>query len=121
MTKISKRATSKPHMINADCTDNICAGVMDFGNILSWARTRLIHGHGRRVSGAAFFQRTDADTYTGNGWAAAGMLRVHATLQKADQEMRSRFRSQLTDLGIWALEIIKAAAEHVVSSHIVFW
>ncbi|GHJ87828.1 hypothetical protein NliqN6_4230 [Naganishia liquefaciens] len=56
---------------------------------------------------------------TSNGWAAAGMLRVHATLQKADQEMRSRFRSQLTDLGIWALEIIKAAAEHVDSQGMV--
>ncbi|KAK0432611.1 Six-hairpin glycosidase-like protein [Armillaria borealis] len=53
---------------------------------------------------------------TGNGWAAAGMLRVYATIQKSQYE--STFSSEMDDLISWALEIQKAMYEAVDNTNI---
>ncbi|KAK0215147.1 Six-hairpin glycosidase-like protein [Armillaria fumosa] len=53
---------------------------------------------------------------TGNGWAAAGMLRVYATIQKSQYE--STFSSEMDDLISWTLEIQKAMYEAVDNTHI---
>ncbi|KAM0751988.1 hypothetical protein T439DRAFT_198485 [Meredithblackwellia eburnea MCA 4105] len=44
---------------------------------------------------------------TGNGWAAAGMLRVYATIQRSSYA--SQYSSQLDDLINWTSEIVTAA------------
>lgn len=77
----------------------------------SWATSESFHL--RKSLGST-------DTLTGNGWAAAGMLRVYATLQKASQDIRSHFQSQITELGSWALEIVQATSAHVVSVRVGF-
>lgn len=43
------------------------------------------------------------------------MLRVYATMQKTNQEVRSRFQSQMAELASWAREIVEATASRVVS------
>lgn len=43
----------------------------------------------------------------GNGWAAAGMLRVYATILRSSYA--SQFSSQLSDLSSWVQEIVTAA------------
>ncbi|KAK0501901.1 Six-hairpin glycosidase-like protein [Armillaria luteobubalina] len=53
---------------------------------------------------------------TGNGWAAAGMLRVYATIQKSQYE--STFSSEMDDLISWTLEIQKAMYGAVDNTHI---
>ncbi|PBK87155.1 Six-hairpin glycosidase [Armillaria gallica] len=53
---------------------------------------------------------------TGNGWAAAGMLRVYATIQKSQYE--STFSSEMDDLISWTLEIQKAMYEAVDNTSI---
>ncbi|KAG7443858.1 Six-hairpin glycosidase [Guyanagaster necrorhizus] len=53
---------------------------------------------------------------TGNGWAAAGMLRVYATIQKSQYE--STFSSELQDLASWAVEIQKAMYNVVDKTYI---
>ncbi|KAK4047085.1 hypothetical protein OIV83_005648 [Microbotryomycetes sp. JL201] len=44
---------------------------------------------------------------TGNGWAAAGMMRVIATIRNSDYA--SQFKSQADDLSDWTQEIVTAA------------
>lgn len=44
---------------------------------------------------------------TGNGWAAAGILRVYATIMNGG--FGSQFSSQSTDLASWAAEIVEAS------------
>lgn len=44
---------------------------------------------------------------TGNGWAAAGMLRVAATMMHST--FASTFTSQIADLGEWTQEIVNAS------------
>jgi hypothetical protein len=56
----------------------------------------------------------------GNGWAAAGMLRVLATMKKADEQVQRELQSQMTDLGNWAGEIVAATAKRVVSLRLFF-
>ncbi|KAK0202286.1 Six-hairpin glycosidase-like protein [Desarmillaria ectypa] len=53
---------------------------------------------------------------TGNGWAAAGMLRVYATIQKS--QYQSAFSTELDDLASWTVEIQKAMYERVDKTHI---
>ncbi|KAJ9119811.1 hypothetical protein QFC24_005524 [Naganishia onofrii] len=56
---------------------------------------------------------------TSNGWAAAGMLRVLATMQKANDQVQSELQSQMADLGKWAREIVEAAAKRVTDDGMV--
>ncbi|BGP27015.1 glycosyl hydrolase, family 88 [Rhodotorula toruloides] len=47
---------------------------------------------------------------TGNGWAAAGMLRVLATIQNSGNDtLSSDFKSQSQDLAAWVKQIVDAA------------
>lgn len=46
----------------------------------------------------------------GNGWAAAGMLRVLATIQNSGNDtLANEFKSQSQDLAAWVKEIVDAA------------
>lgn len=55
----------------------------------------------------------DANTWlTGNAWAATGMLRVWATIQRSS--LAGNFGSQLSDLGAWTQEILAASQPLVV-------
>ncbi|GAA5912382.1 hypothetical protein JCM6882_002576 [Rhodosporidiobolus microsporus] len=46
---------------------------------------------------------------TGNAWAAAGMLRVVASLINADEDWEDDFESQAGDLAGWVREIVEAS------------
>jgi hypothetical protein len=46
------------------------------------------------------------------------MLRVFATMCKADEAVQLGFQSEKADLGVWAREIVEAASKHVVSPEI---
>jgi len=50
--------------------------------------------------------------FTGNGWAAAGMLRVLATIRES--EYANTFKSEQGDLGKWVEEIHAAVYPHLV-------
>ncbi|KAJ9111582.1 hypothetical protein QFC20_002557 [Naganishia adeliensis] len=50
---------------------------------------------------------------TSNGWVAAGILRVIATMRKADEAVQRGLQSEMADLEVWAKEIIEAASKHV--------
>lgn len=51
---------------------------------------------------------------TGNGWAAAGMLRVLQTLNHSSQA--GSFTEQSANLTLWIQEIITAAWDHQVKA-----
>jgi rhamnogalacturonyl hydrolase YesR len=51
---------------------------------------------------------------TGNGWAAAGMLRVLQTIRNSD--VNGRFLDQQRDLLHWIEEIVKASWDHQTSA-----
>ncbi|TFK19615.1 Six-hairpin glycosidase [Coprinopsis marcescibilis] len=53
---------------------------------------------------------------TGNGWAAAGMLRVHATIEHS--EYADSFKKEKEDLGSWVSEIHDAVYKHIDSTSI---
>ncbi|KAG8878630.1 hypothetical protein FRB98_006035 [Tulasnella sp. 332] len=55
---------------------------------------------------------------TGNGWAAAGMLRVLATIKNSPHS--SRFETQQTHLETWITEIHTGMANHLPSSGIFY-
>lgn len=62
------------------------------------------------------FRGTQRLIILGNGWVAAGMLRVVATMRKADEAVQQGLQSEMADLGMWAKEIIEAASKLVVST-----
>jgi hypothetical protein len=49
----------------------------------------------------------------GNGWAAAGMLRVLATIKNSN--LADQFQSEQTDLKNWVVEILDGMYRHRVS------
>lgn len=51
--------------------------------------------------------------FAGNGWAAAGMLRVLMTMRQS--EFANTFKSEQTDLGNWVQEIHAGIYPHLVS------
>jgi rhamnogalacturonyl hydrolase YesR len=54
---------------------------------------------------------------TGNGWAAAGMLRVAATIQRSGYA--SQMTTQVNDLTSWVTEIIQASSSRVTEAGLV--
>ncbi|KAF5335762.1 hypothetical protein D9611_009663 [Ephemerocybe angulata] len=53
---------------------------------------------------------------TGNGWAAAGMLRVHATIKNS--AFSKSMKNQMKDLQVWVEEVHKAMYAQADSTHI---
>ncbi|KAF8635336.1 hypothetical protein AX15_000455 [Amanita polypyramis BW_CC] len=58
----------------------------------------------------------DGHWSTGNGWAAAGMLRVLATIRNS--QYANSLKSQQKDLAEWAIEIQNAMYSHLDSTYI---
>jgi len=52
------------------------------------------------------------DPLTGNGWAAAGILRVLATIRES--EYANTFKHEQGDLGKWVRETHSAVYQHLV-------
>ncbi|GAA5963320.1 hypothetical protein JCM21900_006556 [Sporobolomyces salmonicolor] len=52
---------------------------------------------------------------TGNGWAAAGMARVLATIKHSDLSSAGSFASEMSDLTSWIVEILEAAFSYLQS------
>ena len=50
--------------------------------------------------------------FSGNGWAAAGMLRVYGTIQNS--HFSGSFKNELRDLSNWVLEIQNAMYKNIV-------
>jgi hypothetical protein len=69
------------------------------------------------ISAPSFDQqgRFDLTLAPGNGWAAAGMLRVHATIKNS--QFASSLKGEKKDLEKWVEEIHKAVYSHVVRFH----
>lgn len=57
-------------------------------------------------------------SWQGNGWAAAGMLRVYATIKHS--EYANTFKRELQDISNWVLEIHAGIYPHLVCSNIVY-
>ncbi|GAA5873096.1 hypothetical protein JCM1840_005568 [Sporobolomyces johnsonii] len=53
---------------------------------------------------------------TGNGWAAAGMTRVLATIKHSDLSSAGSFASEMSDLTGWIVEILEAAFSYIQSN-----
>lgn len=68
-------------------------------------------------TGALFLEisltRADSPARPGNGWAAAGMLRVLMTMQQS--QYANTFTSEQSDLASWVAEIHAAIYPHLVS------
>ncbi|CEQ40803.1 SPOSA6832_02447, partial [Sporobolomyces salmonicolor] len=56
-----------------------------------------------------------ASFVTGNGWAAAGMARVLATIKHSDLSSAGSFASEVSDLTSWIVEILEAAFSYLQS------
>ena len=85
---------------------------MGSGSTSSWARMAQIQDTGRRVRSSlsrVTKKKPPDDSMwmsAGNGWAAAGMLRVLGTLQSS--AFSQDFSNEINDLGNWVAEIHSA-------------
>lgn len=89
---------------------------MDFGNISSWETAR-----GRTTTTGELVRSSKvltsvlwgcADFNTGNGWAAAGMLRVLGTIQKSQHS--TALINEQANLQTWVDEILTSAWKYQV-------
>jgi hypothetical protein len=81
-----------------------------YGNTLFSGHGKTTH-IGQLVCGATDIM-TNSDSSVGNAWAAAGMLRVHQTLNHSSQT--NYFAAHQRNLTQWIDEILEASWSHQV-------
>lgn len=86
------------------------------GNTSYWAQLVMIQAFGRLVSSVQLrmILKLTSLWHTGNGWAAAGSLRVLATMRNS--EYANTFKNEQNDLAAWVREIHAGIYPHLVSA-----
>ena len=77
-----------------------------------------MRGFGQQVGNAwsQISNNINSSFFLGNGWAAAGMLRVIATMRQS--EYSNTFKNEQKDLGNWVKEIHSSMYKHLVSPYL---